>query len=79
MLQAGALGDQTPLGRARAPAADGGHFAAKGEPAQAPFMAALASGHAAIPETENDSAFDPAFAAERRYQSAWIKRRLDLD
>jgi hypothetical protein len=77
--EAGELGDQTPLGRAMALAADGGHFAANGEPAQAPFVAAVASGHAAIRETDNDSTFDPAFAAERRYQSAWIKQRLDLD
>lgn len=72
------LGDQTPLGRAMALAADGGHFAANGQPAQAPFVAAVASGQAAIRETGNDNAFDNAFAAERRYQSAWITERLNL-
>ena len=75
---AAAWGDQSPLGRAMALAADCGHFAANGEPAQAPFVAAVAAGQAAIRMTGNNDAYDDAFAAERRHQSAWITRRLEL-
>lgn len=75
---AGELGDQSPIGRATALAADCGHFAANGEPAQAPFVAAVAAGRAAIRATGDDEAFDAGFAAERRYQSQWIVRRLGL-
>lgn len=72
------LGDQSPIGRAMALAADCGHFAANGEPAQAPFVAAVAAGQAAIRATGDDESFDAGFAAERRYQSQWIVRRLEL-
>ena len=75
---ASGLGDLSPVGRAMALAADGGHFAAHGEPAQAPFVAAVAAGHAATRHADSDQAFEAAFAAERVYQSGWIGNKLGL-
>jgi hypothetical protein len=66
-------------GGAAALAADAGHFALHGLPAQAPFVAACSAGHLAAGPDGDQAAYDEGYAAERAFQSAWLTERLELE
>jgi hypothetical protein len=70
--------ESTFAGGAAALAADAGHFALHGLPAQAPFVAACSAGHVAAGPDGDQAAYDEGYAAERAFQSAWLTERLEL-
>jgi hypothetical protein len=59
-------------------AADAAALLIDGEPAEAPFATCCAAGVAATLDDRSRDAYDNADDAERRSQSAWLTRRLDL-
>jgi len=63
---------------AAALATDAAGFALRGTPAQSPFVAACAAGHASAGPTGDLAAYDVGYAEERAYQSAWLSERLGL-
>ena len=71
--------ESTFAGGAAALAADAGHFALHGLPAQAPFVAACSAGHVAAGPDGDQAAYDEGYAAERAFQSAWLTERLELE
>lgn len=70
--------ESTFAGRAAALAVDAAHFAVHGTHAQAPFVAACSAGHVAAGPSRDQAGFDAGYAAERRFQSDWLARRLRL-
>jgi hypothetical protein len=71
--------DQTSVaGPAATLAADAAFFVDRGEPAEAPFVACCAAGHAAAGTDGGRAEYDDAYAAERVFQSAWLAERLAL-
>ena len=59
-------------------AGDCAFAAAHGKPAEAPFVAACAAGHATTVDGGAESAYRTAFHAERDRQSRWMIERLDV-
>ena len=82
LAELAALGDVVDessfAGGAAALAADAAHFALHGDHSQSPFVAACAAGHVAAGPHGDQAAYDSGYAAERTFQSAWLKRRLSL-
>ena len=70
--------ESTFAGGAAALAADAAHFAPRGLPAQAPFVAACSAGHVAGGPDSDQAGYDEGYAAERAFQSAWLTERLAL-
>lgn len=58
-------------------AGDCAFLAERGKPAEAPFVAACAAGHAAAGLAGAEPAYRAAFDAERSRQSRWIAERLE--
>ena len=59
-------------------AADVAFFVDHGEPAEAPFVACCAAGHAAAGPEGTRADYDGGYAAMRDEQSAWLTTRLGL-
>ena len=71
--------DQTSMaGPSATFAADAAFFVDRGEPAEAPFVACCAAGHAAAGADGGRAEYDTAYADERVFQSAWLTARLAL-
>jgi hypothetical protein len=63
---------------AAALAFDAARFTLRGPPPEALFVAACSAGHAAAGPGGDQVGYDGGYAAERAYQSAWLRDRLAL-
>jgi len=73
-----AVDQTTHAGPAAALAADAAFFVDRGEPAEAPFVACCAAGHAAAGPNGGRRDYDDGFSAMRHEQSAWLVDQLGL-